>query len=901
MSNFRSGLTLMTASAVALALVGCADENPWDHVSNEKGSIDLSLLTDCDISASKPVFVADEQTTRAQDDPYNLGSYTDIPSAEDFKIKLVKNDGSFSKTWNSLSAFKNDEENEFVTGAYTLTAFYGEKNETAFNNPYFETSSTFTVLANKTHKLDLNVGLTNSMVKINFTDDFRNYMSDFYVGLRTEGMTDEFKYQSGEPRALFLPAANTYLTLHYTVADTHETRTKNLGSFGAIARTLHNLTFDVRTVNGKTGLGVSFDDTLEDEDVFIDLSDGFNDMMAAPVISCTGFSNGDTVNLLEYSASQSPLSMEVVAEAGMKSAILTVGTNATAPAWGREIDLCAATPQQIQLMADAGIVARGFSESNQAASLNLTQYSRKLSNGTYTISLQVTDKNSNVSDPATKVTFDCEPISLSGASGLADYASAAATFSLDYNGFDPGELVFKAPDKNGYDADVVVNSFSESVSTRTFDSKTYTYSLTLPTPTLSKEVTVKVFSKDGRSLGSGKVALRSIPTYNISKVDAYSKYAYLQVSAENSSLLPVITENIRLDNSNLFIYARDKENGILTVTGALGADGSVNELQPGKSYSSDYSIFAGDYSYGKQVSIVTETEQPIVNGEFSSTDAAVNSGTINVGGLYEVKVLFITDDYQNYSSYSYNPPSNWATVNTLTAYTGSNPRNTWFEVPSSWVENGKAVMRNVGYNHGGTVPSKSGGQMNTNYYCANTPSQSDLIHAAGEIFLGSYMFNGSESRVDGTAFSSRPSSVSFDYSYSLKNGLTDSGLAYVEVLDASGNVIGTADPFLIPESGETKTKTINISYNKFSGKAATLKLGFKSSSQSNPPIYIPQGSELSEGVTVITSESNRTVETNGYHALATGSVLTIDNVKANYNLPGTALANARKRKASNKR
>lgn len=191
--------------------------------------------------------------------------------------------------------------------------------------------------------------------------------------------------------------------------------------------------------------------------------------------------------------------------------------------------------------------------------------------------------------------------------------------------------------------------------------------------------------------------------------------------------------------------------------------------------------------------------------------------------------------------------------------------------------------------------------MNTNYYCTNTPSESDLIHAAGEVFLGTYLFNGSESRVNGTAFSSRPSSISFDYSYSLKNGKADNGLAYVEVLDASGNVIGSADPFLISETSETLTKTINIKYVKFGGKAATLKLGFKSSNQSNPPIYIPQGSELSEGVTVITSESNRTIATNGYHALATGSMLTIDNVKANYTLPAAAAAGAPKRKASNKR
>lgn len=117
--------------------------------------------------------------------------------------------------------------------------------------------------------------------------------------------------------------------------------------------------------------------------------------------------------------------------------------------------------------------------------------------------------------------------------------------------------------------------------------------------------------------------------------------------------------------------------------------------------------------------------------------------------------------------------------------------------------------------------------------------------------------------------------MTFEYTYA-PNG-SDAAVAHIDVLDASGNVIATASTTLAAASSST-TKTLTLPNYNFGVKAASLRIGFKSSNATLPPITVPTGSALDENAGL----GNKTIGANSYHAVATGSVLTVANVKLNY-------------------
>ncbi len=88
-------------------------------------------------------------------------------------------------------------------------------------------------------------------------------------------------------------------------------------------------------------------------------------------------------------------------------------------------------------------------------------------------------------------------------------------------------------------------------------------------------------------------------------------------------------------------------------------------------------------------------------------------------------------------------------------------------------------------------------------------------------------------------------------------------------------------------------KILYLNYDKFGNKASKIIVSFKSSKSDVPPIRIPSGDDLkNKGYNGATNK----VPANTYKALATGSILMIDNVKTIY---GTAEnpVNAPKRKS----
>lgn len=870
MSNFRFGSLFLAASAIAMAvgLAGCVDENPWGNASADKGTIDITLTADFGFDTQRPVFRSDG--TRVQGDADDLSTYITLPDVEDFRITLDSKDEKYHGYWESLSAFKSDvaANKEFDAGIYTITASYGDASAQGFGLPRFEASSTFTVIANRKSEVSLTAELVKSMVVVDYTGDFKAYMSKYEASLLAQGTSVSFSYD--ETRPAFISPGDAEITVNFTTKET-KTAKVNVGTFAAVAKTLHKLTFGVEeNENGFAKLTVTFDNSLEDEELEVDLTDDLY-TTPAPEIMAVGFENGATYDWNSRQTidgkSLSGLKMNVVARGGISSATLGL-VGATSP-WGQEtIDLHTATAATL---GDYGVTASNFDSNDKPvmATLDVEGLATKLAEnkGEFKIYLSVTDTYGQTCDQmAVIINSNDVAISLAKEGDVSqtpdvEYGATKTEVILDYNGNDAGGLTFQTAE--GAAVEVV-----SCESTRAFGNSRYTYTLQLPEKASISDKVSLIASQNGVSLGSFDIPVK-LPDYSISEVDAFAHYAYLKVDAD-PSVLGLIMSNITLKsgNSDLVIADRDAVNGILTVT----------NLSAGTTYNLKSSIINKEPTQAETKSIATENELAIPNGDFSAQGDNLTSGELQVGGEYKVGVT-----YQHKSSFSYVLPSGWATVNDLTAWSGASNRNTWFVVPSSWLDvaSGMGYMRNVGYNHNGSTPSSSSGAFT--YYCQNAPDASDLVNAAGELFLGSYSFDGTEIRNEGIGFASRPSSVSFDYIYELSHNMVDNGYAYVELLDASGAVVGSADPVAI-SAGEGSI-IININYGKFASPAAKLKVSFKSSNQTTPPIYIPSGSELNE------NQGLKTISANQYHAVATGSVLKIDNVTAHYDsAPATAQA-----------
>lgn len=889
MKKFRLGIILAATAVLAIGLCGCADESPWGSTTDETGTIEVTLNTDYDFDTARPVFRSGEDETRATAD---LKDYvTKVPTAADFSIKLEKKDGTLLKDWSSYADFKTYASgNTFPAGLYTITASYGDYDIQGVDRPYFEAKSTFTVLAGQPAEINLTAELKNSMVVVNYTDNFKNYMSEYSSSLRTDGADSKITMVEG--KAIFVKPVEADVTVDFTTKLTQKVANLNTGIFAPIAKTLHNITFDVEENDNGATLDITFDESTDgNEKVSIDLTEDLY-TTPAPEITCEGFVNGAIVNTNGDAANNATIIMSVTAQGGIQSANLGIkGPASYTQDWGTqkepgsyEIDLATAGD-----LSSHGISAEGFTGITEAkptmATLDLTSFVRALPQGAkYTITLTITDHNDKSNEPIS-VRINSENITFkisedpSAENPKIAYNSNEATFTVDYNGEKPREVSFTQV-VDGAETPVTIKTISgeggaQYVSTRAFETKRYTYTVELPENALKSNITLRAKRNDTEKLIDFQIPV-NVPSYSISKVDAYATYAYLKVTTPNPSDLPLVMDNIKLQlNGSDYSFTKGTENGY----GVLTIKGLNSNETAGTTYSVKSSITKGDiWNDAEFKSFTTEAQLKIPNGDFSQPGQTI-SQDLQVGGQYDVN-MSLTGKHHYYtinSSFSYTLPDQWATINDKTAWKDASNKNTWYIVPSSWLDSGKGYLRNVGYNHNGEQIPASGGYANTKYYCENSPKDEQLKKSAGELFLGEYSFNGVENRKEGISFASRPISISFSYTYTLKKDKPDNGYAYVEILDSSNSTIGYAEPFIIPQgSGD---KTITIKYTKFSKQAAKLKVCFKSSNQEIPPIYIPTGSDLDENLRIVGDE---TISANEYHAVATGSELWIDNVTANY-------------------
>lgn len=850
MKHFYAGLFLAGISLAGLTSCN-GDDNPWRGNDGDGGSISLNLTSDGGVFRS----------TRADDTKATI-----VPAPEEFSIALSRTDGSSSQRWANITAF--NKEKGFSIGEYTLAATFGNPDVEGFTNPYYEASETVVVTAGDEKSINLTATLANCMVSIRYTDDFNAAFPSHSAAVKSAGH-DYVVFAGDEIRPAYMYPDEMSLSLTLTNTEGKQVTIQPAG-FEAKPRRHYIVTIGVTGYEnqGNLALDVQFEEDVVSETINVSLGDELFEA-PAPTIETVDFNPDDSIQSFENLFDAGDPRYKIFAFGGLKEVNLEMnaGSSYNSP-FGNKVQLVNATALDQSNVAASGIEVFGlYRNPDKMGEIKLKGLLEKLPVGTHSITVQVMDAMTRVSDPV-KLTVTVTSISIKiEPAANVDYFSKEAEVYVSTNSEVVKDNVsFTITSENLPVSIVKVETLAASPFEGADADMTYNYKYTLASPkelTRDKSLVKLFFGKNANERAYTELPL-DFPKFSI-LTDAFANRAILRIVPEDPSQLDLIANNLVIANGS------KQMDGITRL--ANNTDLQISGLTPGFTYTSLKASLSNISNPAYTIEPFTTEEMAAVpNGDFSASSQTINITGIQVGGQYRVSPV----DYTIKSSIVRNEPTGWASLNQLTCYSGSNPKNTWFMVPSTFVDNGAVVIRTVGYNHNGTVPSRSGGAFNITYYCTNAPTQDQLKKSAGELFLGSYSFDGTEHRANGIAFESRPEYLTFDCQYTSYNN--DKGEVIAEVYDAAGNVISKGS-MQISSSAEKMPLSIKLSDYDFGTKAARLYISFCSTAKgTTPTVEIPSGSKLNENQGL----GNKTIAANTYKAFAKGSEMVIDNVKLLY-------------------
>lgn len=857
-------LGTVVSAVLACFLVGCnGDDNPW-HGSSDGGALKLSLSTDGRISAF----------TRADDTQSPI-----VPMASEFNVTLSRTDGSYTKKWDYLENF--NKEKTFPIGEYIIETNYGDRDTEGFEHPWFHASENVSVTAGDSKQVNLTAKLANAMVSIRYTDEFRQNFTAYSAAVRSAGH-DYIVFAQGENRPAYV--APTQIELNLTLTNGSGKKV-TLQPAGFRADACHHYIVTIG-VNGSSAMGnltldVQFDDEVVAETVEVPLGDELFEA-PAPTVSAKDFTPGETINAFENYKPEGNPRFEVYAFGGLNTVTLSVNASSTYnPPFGNEIQLVNASAVEQANAVASGLDVKGlFRNPDKMGIVGLKGFLEKLPIGTHKITLVATDALTRASEPLElNVIVSAVEIKIEPVANMA-YRGTECEVFLSTNSPDVRDRVTFQVTNNRSEAEILeIENITDSGDQR----YPYKYKYRLKTPELHMQTSpLWVYFGSGVDPRANTRLEVDFPKFSL-EADPFAKKVKIKVVPENPDDLEVITRDLIIISNGSQVNANRIQKNV--ETGII----NVFNVSPATTYSNvEYALSNINNPHTAIPTFTTETTRDVPNGNFAETIQTCKFSDIQVGGQYSVAITYTIK-----SSIDRSEPIGWASLNAKTCYAESNNKNTWFMVPSTFSADGSVVIRTVGYNHNGTTPKKSGSA--TTYYCTNAPSDADLVKSSGELFLGSYSFDGTEHRSDGIEFGSRPLTLSFKYKYTPIN--EEVGEAYVNVYNASGKIISQGIMRLSKATVFT-TKTMELGLYDFGEKAAKIQIGFRSTASSlSPSINIPSGSALNEG----TGLGNKTKNANDYKAFAMGSELVIDDVVLGYDPPALTSGQTSKPKRNPKR
>ncbi len=255
-------LPILALAVAILAGSGCSSD---DYNYGDKGYATLSFALDADSGLNVGEISRAEEGERTIAEALGVDSYQD-PAAENFTIVLK--DSYDEEVYNgALSGW--DATKKLPLGEYTVSAvydkgtvgFYGVENG---GDPAFEGAATFSVVEAKEYAVEIPVKLSNAILKVVYTDMFRNYFKAADVKAKSQGLETEvsFGYHDGddvnakvEPteQGAFMMANSATISYSFTPSQAQGANANAvIGSLtqSLDPRTCYTLTFDVENVGG---------------------------------------------------------------------------------------------------------------------------------------------------------------------------------------------------------------------------------------------------------------------------------------------------------------------------------------------------------------------------------------------------------------------------------------------------------------------------------------------------------------------------------------------------------------------------------------------------------------------------------------------------------------------------
>lgn len=818
MNKFRLGIA---AAALAVGFAACNDENPWVE-GNGEGRISPRVAADATVKDVRP-------RTRADGFP--------VPQPSDLKLTLSKADGSFSQSWENSSLFPTDK--AFKTGAYKLEASYGDADAEGFECPYFYGETDFSVVEDEEAQPSVTARLANSMVSVDYTEDFLHFFKSYSTQLHSAG-GDFITYIPGETRPAFLNPGNVTVTMTITKQN-GVSATIEPAAFEAKPQHHYHLTFDVN--GGETGdaqLVVNFDESLTEEDVVIDLSDELM-LSPEPKVTAQGFTPDQAVQLVEGAAPEQNTAFVITAMGGLSSVTLTTDSRQlVSMGFPAEIDLMSATEAQKALLIQYGLDVKGlWRNPDKMASVDFTQVLANVKgSGTHKFTLVVKDKLTKVNLPVTAV-FTTEPVVLSVTSAPGvDLSATQATILADYNGSAPAKnITIEAIDSYGVWKECKITSVSAA--TRAASSYRITFELPSGDDNVQARIKYKGEVKDSFTVTRSGASLKVMST-----ADVWATHASLKLT-KNASVPYSFVKYYLSEAGGSYAAATatlDESTGMVTFTG----------LKPGTAYSAKASD-TGAYEEGyPAATFTTETRQQPVNA---------NMDTWGHDDGWQNKIAGIG----NQTIYNYFPGASdnayWATRNAMTTCKDFGRASCFYNNYSgtygvAGASGQAAEICTVGY-------GKSGNNVWSGT-CNNI--------SAGMLFMGTYSYDKASDKETinlGRPFTSRPASVTFDYKYAPQGSESFRVLVVIENRDGGKTTELARGVFESNTAvGSFTTHTVNLAYSNTKLKATHAYVYFLSSTASSPAKHNVKGSQ---GMFAGYSDSR-----------FIGSVLNVDNIVFNY-------------------